>query len=476
MSSRVVVPSFAVVGQPNKGKSSIVATLAEDDDVAVSPVPGTTRLSRQFTLTVDGHPLYQLFDTPGFQRAGELLTWLQAQAGDAAGRAQRVADFVAQFADDPRFHDEVQLLQPIVDGCGILYVVDGTKPYGPEYEVEMEILQWTGQPRMALINMIGEGNYVQQWRDALGQYFSIVRQFDAMYADFDTRVDLLRAFAELDEASKPMLSSAVQLLLEERDRRLQQSASAIAECLVSVLTAIQRGSLAPSEDAGQRQQQLEERLKASLAAQEAKTRERIETNYRHFRLTDSPVLAQVMNQALFSNESWQVFGLSRQQLVVTGAMSGAVAGTGLDLMLGGASLMLGAGIGAALGGVSAWLGAGELAKVQVLGQSLGGRVLEVGPIQDPNFPWVILGRAWLHHSLVSERNHAQRQAMVLNIQQAAERAERQMDTVPTTQRQALQVLFNRLRKQGPNDTTELALADAIADLLRRPTVQVQPDV
>ena len=35
-----MIPTFAVVGQPNKGKSSIVATLAEDERLAIGPTPG----------------------------------------------------------------------------------------------------------------------------------------------------------------------------------------------------------------------------------------------------------------------------------------------------------------------------------------------------------------------------------------------------------------------------------------------------
>jgi hypothetical protein len=457
------VPSFAVVGHPNKGKSSIVATLAEDDDIAVSPVPGTTRQAREFALMVDGQPLYQLVDTPGFQRAGELLDWLQAQAGDAATRPQTVADFVQQFAADPRFADECELLSPIIAGCGILYVVDGTKPYGPEYEVEMEILRWTGQPRMALINMIGEGDFVAQWREALGQYFSIVRQFDAMYADFDTRIELLNAFAELDDAGKPALQQAVSLLRSERQRRLQLSAAAIAQCLVHGLTATQTTRLGDLQTAKEPQAKLEARLKDELARNEVRTRARIEDLYRHFHL-DRDVggsATAMMDQDLFATETWQVFGLSRQQLLVTGAVSGAVAGSGLDLVLGGASLMLGAGIGAALGGASAWFGAGELAKVRVLGQQLGGRVLEVGPVQDVNFPWVVLGRAWLHHRLIAERNHARRESMALDAQLATH----QMDSVPTELRRRLQRSFVAIRKGGNAAEAEPPLAQAIAELL-----------
>ena len=73
----MTVPRFAIVGHPNKGKSSIVATLAEDDAVAISPHPGTTTRARAYPMRLDGEVLYELIDTPGFQRARETLTWLE---------------------------------------------------------------------------------------------------------------------------------------------------------------------------------------------------------------------------------------------------------------------------------------------------------------------------------------------------------------------------------------------------------------
>ena len=50
----MTVPVFAVVGHPNKGKSSIVSTLARDDSVAIGPMPGTTVKCRRYPMTVDG--------------------------------------------------------------------------------------------------------------------------------------------------------------------------------------------------------------------------------------------------------------------------------------------------------------------------------------------------------------------------------------------------------------------------------------
>ena len=112
----------------------------------------------------------------------------------------RYADSWTNIGSDPRFAAECNLLTPILEGAGILYVVDGSRPFGEDYEAEMEILRWTGQPSMALINMIGDSDYSEDWTKALGQYFRIVRVFDAMKADFDRRVQLLLAFGELREA------------------------------------------------------------------------------------------------------------------------------------------------------------------------------------------------------------------------------------------------------------------------------------
>ena len=463
------IPNFAVVGHPNKGKSSIVATLAEDDEIVVSAVPGTTRSARRFTLAVDGEPLYELIDTPGFQRSRELFAWLQDAASDAHERAQTVAQFLQEHAADPRFHDECELLKPIMNGAGILYVVDGAKPYGSEYEIEMEILRWSGRPRMALINLIGEGDYVDEWRAALGQYFSIVRVFDAMHADFARRVDLLRAFAELDEQWKPALFRAIDVLQAERERRLTQSAAEIAGCLSEQLQLTHSVALkvegdAAADEVKAQETRLVDKLKADLARLEDRCRKRVEDLYRHHRIehaTPGRTSAQLMQQDLFTGEAWELFGLSRQQLLVTGAVSGAVAGSGIDLILGGASLMLGAGIGAAIGSASAWFGASELARVKVLGQSLGGRRLQVGPVRDLNFPWVVLGRARLHHQLISERNHARREAIALDAQQA----QHLMDGLDAALRRRMQRAFTRISAGDADAATEQELVAQIKEVL-----------
>src|SRR5690606_1200042 len=61
------IPMFAIVGHPNEGKSSIVATLSQDDSIAISPVPGETTRVQRFDLKAGKETVIEFVDTPGFQ-------------------------------------------------------------------------------------------------------------------------------------------------------------------------------------------------------------------------------------------------------------------------------------------------------------------------------------------------------------------------------------------------------------------------
>jgi len=159
-------------------------------------------------------------------------------------------------------------------------------------------------------------------------------------------------------------------------------------------------------------------------------------------MQEAPI--DVLASDVFSERSFAVFGLSPSQLAMTGAATGALAGGAIDLAVGGASLLLGAGFGALVGGIGAILGSSRLAKVAVLGMPLGGYRVSVGPISSPNFPWVMLGRALLHHRLTSERNHARREALMLDASAGTHRA----DALPPDSRKLLAAIFDRIRKQG----------------------------
>ncbi|MGA1236560.1 MAG: GTPase/DUF3482 domain-containing protein [Limisphaerales bacterium] len=455
------LPQFAVVGHPNKGKSSIVATLAMDDSVRIGPQPGTTQHCRRYPMSVDEKELYALIDTPGFQRARRALQWMRQHETTADRHSEVVQSFVETHRNTGQFHDECELLQPIIDGAGILYVVDGSVPYGEEYEPEMEILRWTGQPSLALINPIGPPDYVEPWQAALSQYFKVVRVFNASIAEFSKHLELLRAFGQLREDWRAPLQQAVDILQSDRQHRRRLAARQITNTLIQILAHKVERKLPDSPvPASTDQAALEETFRSELRALEQQSRDAIEALYSHRQLERRETELSWLEEDLFSEKTWLIFGLSRKELAATGAMGGAAAGALIDAHLAGASLLLGALVGAGVGGAVGWWTANRLVKVRIKHLPLGGKSLVAGPSTNPNLPHIIFNRARLHHHLLTHRNHSVRSAFHL-----PERPEDVLAPLDPTQRQALEKCFRRLRKRPDDPQAKDQLASVIEGLL-----------
>jgi hypothetical protein len=410
------LPRFAVVGHPNKGKSSIVATLAQNDGIAIALEPGTTRENGHYPLRVDDRLLYELIDTPGFQRPRRVLAWLQAHSLSASDRPDTVRAFVTQHRDDPRFHDECQLLTPILEGAGILYVVDGAVPYSREQEAEMEILRWTGRPSLALINRIGEGDHLADWRAALGQYFQIVRDFDAVHARFEAHLSLLRGFGQLAPEWEAPLEEATNHLRDQRRHRQHQALQLIAAALADMLTHRETGRLRDDGNRDALEHELAQRWRDWQRRREQRLRRDVEALYRHRHL-------RRREQAL----AWQPGG---------------------DLF----SDVLGAAGSVFYGGKYA----DKLGALKVLERFTGGAEAAFGPVRDPQFGYVVLGRALEHWHQVSHRNHAGRDPLTLDD------ADRHwLEQLPRGQRQRLQKALQDPPRQPGDVKRRDALENAV---------------
>ena len=461
-------PKLAVLGHPNKGKSSIVATLAQDDSVAIGPDPGTTMRCRTFPLTVDGELLYELIDTPGFQRARGALAWMKEHETTVAEHPEVVAAFVRDPANIERFPDECELLTPLIEGAGVLYVVDGSVPYGVEYEAEMEILRWAGGPRMALINPIGGAGFVDEWRRALSQYFNVVRVFDAVSADFEKRIELLKGFAELQEDWRKPLERAVSALRNDRTRRISEAARGVSEGILDMLTHSEERRLGPSDEAEEYREGLEARFLDRLRAREAEMRRLVEAAYaQHSVEREESILDAFERESLFSEQSWRLFGLRRREIMVLGALGGGLAGSMLDAAVGGASLLAGTLVGGGLGAVTALLGAEQVANTTILSMPLGTRSLQVGPTKNLQLPHVVFNRARLHHSLVANRTHAERKALQLD-----DSAAKLLPPLEEKDRRRIESAFRRIRSGDPIEGGE-ELFEAVLMVFRKDALQAE---
>lgn len=453
------VPRFAVVGHPNKGKSSIVATLAQNDAIAIALEPGTTRDRHAYPMHVDGECLYELIDTPGFQRPRRVLEWLQAHSLSASDRPETVRAFVTQHRGDPRFHDECELLTPIVDGAGILYVVDGSVPYSSENEAEMEILRWTGRPSLALINRIGDDDHGDSWSAALGQYFRIVRHFDAVNAPFADHLGLLRGFGELAPAWREPLQRAAEYLRGQRDHRERQSTTLIAVALGEMLAHVASKTLHGEADRDACEQSLRQSWRDWQRRREQRLREDIERLYRHHRLQREESELDWQNEGdLFSDKARHAWGVSRTYLATAGFGAGALGGAGVDALTAGHTLGAGALIGGVLGAAGSAYYAGKLDRLKLGRWSAGGREARFGPVRDPQFGYVILGRALEHMWRVATRNHAGRDPITLTGHDG-----HWLQQLERRQRMALQKALLAPPRHAGDDKRRQALDKAVAD-------------
>jgi len=406
-------PKFAVVGHPNKGKSSIVSTLALDDSVKIGNIPGTTQVKRSFPLRVDGKIVYELFDTPGFQRARRVLAWLKERDTTADKRLDVVKEFVDTHRDNERFRDEIELLEPIVNGAGIIYVVDASKPYGAEYEIEMEILRWTSQPSMAILNLIGKEDYREDWTRALGQYFRLVRTFNPLKATFKEHIQLLESMAQLKEEWIEPIKEAIYILEKFHNQKIDKTLDVIINTMVETLSYVEKRRLKGKNASSLEIEEIKRKYREKIIKKEKSAEKRIEEIWNHRSVEKISHILDLDNIALFSKESASIFGLKQKELILMGAGAGAVGGVGIDLLLGGSSLFAGSIIGGLIGGVGAMVGFDNLYEVKILGQKVGKRELRVGPMQNINFPYILLSRILYYASTIAKRSHASRETIEL---------------------------------------------------------------
>ncbi|MGF1530907.1 MAG: DUF3482 domain-containing protein [Puniceicoccaceae bacterium] len=402
------VPRYVIYGHPNEGKSSVVATLTEDDSIRISDLPGETQHSRSIPLRKGREILVEFFDTPGFQNPRAIKA-----AFDAALRAglDPVASFLKDHLGKHGFAHDCELLRPLAEGAkaGVIYVVDSSRMPGAVDLCEIEVLRLTGLPRIALLNPKGGvGTHEEKWKEACKRAFSRTMVFDAHAAGFEERLRVMKVLGAIDDLNSGAMEKTVEILQADRLERLGEVAETILGWVVEALEM--KVSIGIKPDAGD-----EEILRIGnegywkeVSKEERATFKALRGLLRHRRfepvLGENPLLAEQID----AKRTWEVLGLTRRQLVSGGIVSGAGSAVGIDLALGGSSLGLGALAGGVAGGTLAFFGGGAARSRKVVGHRVGSDLVEVGPNPNPQFPLIVFDRALLYTQILLARTHARR--------------------------------------------------------------------
>ncbi len=423
-------PTFAVVGKINMGKSSVLSTLLEIDDdrvVRVSSTPGETTMCLALPLEFDGKEMLRFVDTPGFARAQDAMRLIQEMHGEGSPNLETIRQFVREQKDQGEFEDEARLLEPIAEGAGVLYVIDPSKPIRDAFVAEMEIMRWTGRPRMALLNEKGENpERLQEWKTRLGSYFNLVRTFNAHRARFEERRRLLKSLLEIDEGNKSRIEDTISLIDEEWVQRREESAEIMMDFLAKAMSHRESVQLDEKEEElehrkERKKEELTKKYYSSIGKFEKKAYNRLLEVYRHKLLKVELGDDHFTGIDLSSEETWKKWGLSRSQITIAGGVAGGVAGAAVDLGSAGLTHGLGTLFGAIGGATGAFLKGDSLPelKVDATGVSLGGqssKALVVGPPENDNFAWILLDRVLHHYREIVTRSHGRRDEALVERQ------------------------------------------------------------
>lgn len=445
------IPCYAVVGKVNMGKSAVLATLLEEDDdrvIRVSPEPGETTRCQELSLVLDNVERLRFIDTPGFQQPIEAMRAIQKLHAydDTTPDRHALQRFVKTHQQE--FADECRLLEPLLDGAGVIYIIDPSVPLYDNFRAEIEILRWSGQPRLALLNSKSDdvAAYEADWRQHLGTAFNLVRSFNAHSAAFATRRRLLATLNQIEETHQRNLEETLMLLDTEWAQRREQAAEAIVDCLARAFAWRERGHYQaddghPEKARSQAAERLAGQYFEHIAGLERECSQTLLGIYRHQALKaqrrEQMVDAIGPDLDLARNDTWRRLGLTRQQLTAVGATAGAGAGLGVDVATFGHTLGLAALAGGFGGGALAFFKGNALPELALKTGGVrvgGGRQLTLGPPRNPNFGWILLDSLLLRYRSILAHTHGRRDRTQLQAPDAVDMGE---DASPSGQAAAM---------------------------------------
>ncbi len=462
------IPVFAVIGHPNEGKSSVVSTLAEDDSVRISPAPGETRQCTAYPVIVDSKEIIRFVDTPGFQEPRRTLEWMRAYSGPVL---QMTVDFINSHAHDPDFADECELLSPLAQGAGIIYVADGSRPMRYVDVMEMEILRLTALPRMAVINAREKNRpeFADVWIIECRKHFNTIVIFDAQRATYGERIELLESLKTIDPERRPALARVIAAFEKDWQQRMTDTAEIIIDLIQAAAGHTIKKITSSKAQASVVMTSLKENFQADIHQKEKLAHKQIRRRFKHNIFSDELPQHPILNEDLFSKKSWRVLGLKNWHLAVAGGAGGAAVGAKIDLATAGQSLGLFTAIGGVLGAGSAALGTKPAAKATIKGLPLGYMTVRVGPVQNDQLLYVLLDRSLIHFRHVIRRAHSRRDpSLPARDLTTGDKAELSASLEPSS-RKLFSQFFQAARK---NDTLDIeafkpAVTDIVSGMLRR---------
>ncbi len=402
---------IAVIGDPNKGKSSFVSTLAYDDGVSVSSKSGETTLSSCHPLKIANEIVYELYDTPGFNNDEELLDYIEDNEANFEDFYSLINAFIQSYKNNSAYSKDIEICKILIKKPIIIYIADNSLEYNSNYNCQLEIIKKFNLSSFLIFNQKENIDKRSTWINSTSEYFISSFEFNVLSSNFNNKINFLKMLETKikEDKSKIQLNKSIKILNKDFKRRLEFSFSNLSDSFYKIInhTSEYKEMNFLESDIQKKEKEFIDKIKNIEKAFYLL----VEKEW-GFNNLDKDV-QYLKDIQIDSNEYTQLFGVSKKVLIVLGALIGGTTGGSIGFSLDSASLFGSMGMGTAffaLGGTITGslsvLGITNLVDKRTKGFGKQ-KITILGPLK-LNYKLAILAKMYFFVELISKRSHANR--------------------------------------------------------------------
>lgn len=407
---------IAVIGDPNKGKSSFTSTFAYNDDIKVSSYSGETRISSCHPLSISGEVVYELYDTPGFDNYEEFLNFYDENKELYKDFRALMSEFIKKNKNNDSFKLDIEIYKILLQKPLVIYIINSSESYNSTYEDELEIISLFNLPSFAIYNQKSNENFKHTWEGIVDKYFLGSYDYNVMDVDIEKKIDLLENIKNdvTDQDIREKLQKATSILKKDFKRRQEDSFEDLVEYFYKIIHYEKSFNSLKSKLPHEK---LQNEYINDLKEKESKFYKIVEKEWGFNNLEKE--IEELKKAKIDSTEFTKLFGLNKKTIhsiaATLGAGAGATMGLGVDTASFFGSLGSGTVIGGAIGGTVGFLGSlwgTDFINTKTKGFGLKKEIV-YGPIKDINWQLALLAKFYLFLESITSRSHANRDEMIL---------------------------------------------------------------
>lgn len=225
---------IAVTGNPNQGKTSLVANLAYDDSLKISNKSGETQKSAISSLVIDNEIIYELFDTPGFNNAEDIRDFIQESSDKNI--ITILNKCIEDKKNDKRFALDLEILEVLIESDIILYIVDDSE-YSPASKPSLDIIKSISKPSFLIFNNKKDKHKNDSWSDVVNEYFLSSYNYNVLTSDINDKVNIFNLFKDYitNKEILDRLEIAINKQNDEYDENVYSSFYYLGESLYEIM-------------------------------------------------------------------------------------------------------------------------------------------------------------------------------------------------------------------------------------------------